>query len=86
MIIKNKSNQANYETFVSKLTSLDIIDLKIIDTNILDDTQVDVENIEVEDTLMTLNKYIDESDFNLNKDMVKKILHQIYQEALELEV
>lgn len=86
LIVKNNLNQNNYETFVSKLTSLDIIDLKIVDTNTIDDTNVDIENIEIEDTLTTLNKYIDESDFNLDKSMVKKILQQIYQEALELEV
>lgn len=86
LIVKNKSNQSNYETFVSKLTSLDIIDLKIIETNIIDNINVDIDNIEVEDTLTTLNKYVDEFDFNLDKSMVKKILHQIYQEAIELEV
>ena len=47
---------------------------------------VDLSDIDPEDTLATLNKYIEEVDFSLNRDMVKKILQGIYQEALELEV
>ena len=86
LIVKNKSNQAQYDSFVSKIIELDIIDLKIIDTEIINDTKVVFSDLEVEDTVTTLNKYIDESDFNLDKNMVKKILYQIHQEALEMEV
>jgi len=60
--------------------------LKIVDTEIIGDMNVDLSEIDPEDTLATLNKYIEEVDFNLNRDMVKKILQGIYQEALELEV
>lgn len=86
LIVKNKNNENNFNTFISKLTKFDIIDLKIIETNIIDDSKVDISEIEVEDTLTTLNKYIENSDFSMNKNMIKKILHQIYHEALELEV
>ena len=86
VIVKNKSNETDYNNFISRINELDIIDLKIIDTNILNDSNVEIDSFEVEDTLSTLNKYIDNSDFNLDKTMVKKILHQVHKEALELEV
>lgn len=86
LIVKNKSNHSQYENFISKLVELDIIDLKIVDTNIIDDTNVEITELEPENTLTILNKYIDNSDFSLDKNMVKKILYQIHQEALELEV
>lgn len=86
LIVKNKSNQIDYDTFISKLTSTNILDLKIVENIQLEDDNVDITELEAEDTLTTLNKYIDGSDFSLDKDMVKKILHQIYYEALEVEV
>lgn len=86
VIVKNKSNETQYNKFISKLTDLDIIDLKIVDLNIVDDLNVNFDNIDPEDTLATLNKYIEESDFSLNKDTIKKILQGVYQEALEMEV
>ena len=86
LIVKNKSNELQYNKFVSKISELDIIDLKIVDLDVIDDSNVNIEDLDVEDTLTTLNKYIDESDFSLDKNMVKKIIHQIYQEALEVEV
>jgi DNA repair exonuclease SbcCD nuclease subunit len=86
VIVKNKSNETQYNTFISKLKDLDIVDLKIVDTEIIGDMDIDLSEIDPEDTLATLNKYIEEVDFSLNRDMVKKILQGIYQEALELEV
>lgn len=86
LIVKNKSNEIQYNKFVSKISELDIIDLKIVDLDVIDDSNVNIEDLDVEDTLTTLNKYIDESDFSLDKNMVKKIIHQIYQEALEVEI
>ena len=86
LIVKNKSNQIDYDTFILKLTSTNILDLKIVENIQLEDDNVEITELEAEDTLTTLNKYIDGSDFSLDKDMVKKILHQIYHEALEVEV
>jgi len=86
LIVQNKTNQSNYETFISKLMSLNILDLKIVENLNIDDTHIVLEDLEAEDTLTTLNKYIDNTDFSLNKEMVKKILQQIYQEAMEVEV
>lgn len=86
VVVKSKESEVDYNTFISRLNEFNIIDLKIIDTNSVDDSNVDIESLDVEDTLTTLNKYIDNSEFNLDKNMVKKILQKVYMEALEFEV
>jgi hypothetical protein len=32
-----------------------------------------------------LNKYVEDSDFDLDKELVKKLLGEVYQEACEVE-
>ena len=39
----------------------------------------------IEDTLTLLNKYIQESDFDLEKERVKTLLKEVYLEACEVE-
>jgi DNA repair exonuclease SbcCD nuclease subunit len=85
VIVEDKSNESDYNKFISKLLESNIIDLKIIE-NVKFDTDIISEDIEEEDTLSSLNKYIDNSEFSLDKNIVKNILYKIYQEALEVEV
>jgi len=86
LVVNKKTNESQYNSLVSKLLELDIIDLKIVNTETYDDTEVDISEIEIEDTLSILHKYIDNSDFSLNKEFVKKVILDVYKEALELEV
>lgn len=86
VIVNNKIEETPYRIFISKISECDIIDLKIIENIKFDDTMFVIEDLESEDTLTSLNKYIDNSDFNLDKSLVKNILQKIYQEALELEI
>lgn len=86
VVIKNKTNQANYDRFIHEILKRDIIDLKIIDTIDVNDDLVNVSEISCEDTLSVLNKYIEESDFRLDKNNIKKILFDTYKEALEMGV
>ena len=43
------------------------------------------ENIPTEDTLSILDKYVEESEFELDKKIIKKLLREFYKEALEIE-
>ena len=64
----------------------DIIDLKIVETVDINDDLVNASDLDCEDTLSTLNKYIEQSDFKLDKNFIRKILFDTYKEAYELEV
>ena len=40
---------------------------------------------EYENTLTLLNKYIEDSDFDLDKEVVKDIMKDVYREACEFD-
>lgn len=86
VVIQQKSNQADYDRFIHEILKRNIIDLKIVETVDVNDNLVDASEIACEDTLGVLNKYIEQSDFSLNKEYVRKILFDTYKEALEMEV
>ena len=46
---------------------------------------MDLDGEKIEDTLTLLNKYIEDSDFDLKKDRVKELLKEVYLEACESE-
>ena len=44
----------------------------------------DSEVYESEDTMSILNRYIEESEVNLDKSVIQKMMQEVYQEACEL--
>jgi hypothetical protein len=56
-----------------------------VENTAINDTEVDLDGEKVEDTLTLLNKYIEDSDFDLEKERVKKLLKEVYLEACEAE-
>ena len=86
VVIQQKSNQSEYDRFINEMLKQDIIDLKIVENTDVNDDFVNISDLNCEDTLSTLNKYVEQSDFKLNKTTILKILYDTYQEALELEV
>jgi DNA repair exonuclease SbcCD nuclease subunit len=86
IIIQQKSNQSDYDRFINEMLKQNIIDLKIVETVDVNDDLVNASDLDCEDTLSTLNKYIEQSDFKLDKNFIRKILFDTYKEAHELEV
>ena len=74
-----------YDKFLDKLLKAGIIDLKIVENTAVNDTEVDLDSEKIEDTLTLLNKYIEDSDFELEKERVKTLLKEVYLEACEAE-
>tara|TARA_B100001996_G_scaffold380823_1_gene369016 strand:- start:1017 stop:2060 length:1044 start_codon:yes stop_codon:yes gene_type:complete len=85
LFVKSRSSQLEYDKFLDKLLKAGIIDLKVVENTEINDLAVDLDGEKVEDTLTLLNKYIEESDFELKKDRVKKLLREVYLEACEVE-
>jgi len=83
VIVRKKTDIKKFEKFVDKLYSSNIAELKIIENFNIQDPQ-DFEAFENEDTISILNRYIEEAEIDLDKSMVQKIMHEIYQEACEL--
>ena len=84
LIVKKKTDQKQFEKFIDKLYNSGIQDLKIIENYILQESE-DYEVEETENTIGILNRYIDESEFEGDKTLIKGILQQIYSEACEVD-
>lgn len=86
IIVQNKTNQSQYDLFVNQVLKCNILDLKIMENMEIDTDLVDISECDGEDTLTILNKYIEQSDFKLKKNVVQSILYETYQEALTVEM
>ena len=84
LFVRKKTNQLQYQKFVDKLLDAGVQDLKIIESMEVNDEEVEFDGEKVEDTLTLLNKYIEDSDFELKKDRVKELLKEVYMEACEM--
>ena len=84
VVVKQKTDQKQFEKFIDKLYSSGVQDLKIVENFVLQESE-DFEAEETENTINILNRYIDESEFEGDKTLIKGILQKIYREACEVE-
>jgi len=85
VIVRKKTDTKKFEQFIDKLYSSNVAELKIVEN--FDFTgwyDKDDSTFESEDTLSILNRYVEESEVDLNKSTLQKLLQEIYQEACEL--
>ena len=83
VIVRKKTDTKNFEKFVDKLYSAGVADLKVIESFVIEESE-EFEVFESEDTLSILDRYIQESEINLDKTVIQNIMKQTYQEACEL--
>ncbi len=84
VVVREKTNQKQFEKFIDKLYSAGIQDLKIIENFVLQES-ADFEVEETENTIRTLHRYIDESEFEGDKTIIKDIFQDLYRQACEVE-
>jgi DNA repair exonuclease SbcCD nuclease subunit len=84
VIVRKKSNIKSFEKFIDKLYSSGVQDLKIVENfDIIENENFSVE--ETENTLSILNRYIEESEIQIDKSIIKNIFQDLYKEACEVE-
>ena len=83
LIVRKKTDQTKFERFVDKLYNSNVFELKIVENFQLIDNE-DFEAFESENTLSILNRYIEESDIDLEKSRIQTMISDVYQEACEL--
>ena len=83
LIVRNKPRPKEFEKVVDKLYSAGVADLKVIENFIIEEAE-DFEAYETEDTLSILNRYIEDSEVDLDKNKIKIIMEQVYKEACEM--
>ena len=83
VVIKNKKNQLKYEKFLDKLYAQNPAEVKVVENFeiSLKDFEHDIES---EDTISTLNRYIQESETTMDKTRIMDIMSEVYQESCEM--
>ena len=84
VIVRRKSSIKDFDKFIDKLYSVGVQDLKIIENfDIQENEEFDID--EDENTLSILNRYIEESEFEFDKNIIKNIFQDLYRQACEVE-
>jgi len=84
VIVRKKTEQKKFEKFLDKLYAVGVHELKIVENFAIQESE-EFEVEETENTISILNRYIDESEMDCDKSIVKGILQKIYSEACEVE-
>lgn len=85
IIVRQKDDYKLFDEFVDLIIKVNPLELKIVENVDVCDENVNFSEIPTEDTLSILDKYVEESEFELDKNTIKKLLREVYREALELE-
>ena len=83
VVVRQKTDINKFEKFIDKLYESNVFELKVVE-NFLIEVAEDFEAFESEDTLSVLNRYIQESEIQLDKSRIQNIMRKTYQEACEL--
>ena len=84
VIVRKKTNSKNFEKFMDKLYSVGVYEIKVIENFDVQESE-DFQISEDENTISVLNRYIDESEFEFDKNIVKGIFQDLYRQACEVE-
>ena len=84
VIVRKKTKPKDFEKFIDKLYSIGVQDLKIIENFDIQENE-DFEIGEEENTLSILSRYIDESETQYDKNIIKNIFQELYKQACEVE-
>ena len=85
LVVRKKTDTKKFEKFVDKLYSANVADMKIVENFDFSGWYESVgDEVETEDTLSILNRYIKESEVDLDKNRIEILIGEVYQEACEL--
>lgn len=88
VVVVNKSDFFKFDRFIDRLQKQDPFEIKIAENyEEFSGTNVTAESVEaITDTATLMDSYVDAVDTELNKDMIKSKLRELYTEAQNLEV
>ena len=83
VIVRQKSDITKFEKFIDKLYAANVAELKVVENFAIQEAE-EFEAFESEDTLSILNRYVEESEIDLQKSTIQDIIKEVYQEACEV--
>lgn len=85
VIVKNRTNAYLYDLFMSRLSESGAVDVKAVDDHLnLETAGVDEILDETKDTTEILHSYVDSLETKVEKDKIKRVVDDLYHEALSL--
>jgi DNA repair exonuclease SbcCD nuclease subunit len=84
VIVRNKKNTKKFEKFIDELYSYNPYEVKIVENFESIQDSEKIEDIESEDTLSILNRYITESENDMDKSILKNMIREVYRESCEV--
>ena len=82
IVVRQKSNEKEYNRFMQSLDKARPVDVKVVERT--DHLVYDGEIVEqTEDTMTLLTKYVDDLETDLDRVRIKKVISEVYTEALE---
>ena len=84
VIVRKKSKPKDFEKFIDKFYSIGVQEFKIIENFDIQESET-FEVDDEENTISILNRYIDESEFEFDKNIIKGIFQDLYHQACEVE-
>jgi hypothetical protein len=84
VIVRKKSKPKDFEKFIDKLYTAGIQELKIVENFDFQESE-NFEIDEEESTISILNRYIDEAEFEFDKNVIKGIFQDLYKQSCEVE-
>jgi hypothetical protein len=88
VVVVNKTDFFGFDRFIDRLQKQDPFEIKIAENyDEFSGANVTAESVEaITDTATLMDSYVDAVDTELNKDMIKSKLRELYTEAQNLEV
>jgi DNA repair exonuclease SbcCD nuclease subunit len=85
VIIKNKTNPYIFDLFLDRIQQAGATDIKVVEDHMNLD-MIDEDDLidEAQDTHTILNQYVDSIETQVSKDKIKKMITDLYQEAMNL--
>ena len=83
VVVRNKTDHKKFEKYIDKLYSSNVYELKIVENFQIQESE-DFEVEASEDTFSILDRYIEESETELDKSIIQNLIREIYQEACEM--
>lgn len=86
VVVVNKTDLYKFDQFITNVYDLDPAEVKLIEDMTEFNEGSISEDINLEDTISILENYVDSVQTNENKDAIKKVMKELYIEALNQEV
>jgi hypothetical protein len=85
VIVKNRTNSYLYDMFLNRIADSGAVDVKSVDDSLnLESSGVDEILDETQDTKDILHSYIDSIETSVEKKKIKKVIDELYLEAMNL--